>query len=192
MQAPHRGASRHLTILSPEDMNNPLVDNLSVLTSLSYFSSSAFYRLLRWMDEVLSEKEITNFSDWNESLNFGAFLETLSPGLVPEISELYPPKASENICKLVKKTPDHFGVPSVLTAEEFTDPRVDELLIATYLNNFRSVRMLPISSKVTVHCRIKCTLYHGYSIRTNTLTYWCIQITSVDTCHGIVTEFHSL
>ena len=159
-----------------------------MVTSLSYFSSSVFDRLLRWMNEVLSEKEITNFSDWNESLNFGAFLETLSPGLVLEISELYPLKASANICMLVKKTPEHFGVPSVLTAEEFTDTRVDELLIATYLNNFRSVRMLLISSKVIVHCRIKCTLYHGYSIRTNTLTYWCIQTTSVDTSYGIVTE----
>ena len=29
------------TILSPDDMNNPLVDDLSVVTSLSYFYSSA-------------------------------------------------------------------------------------------------------------------------------------------------------
>eukprot|EP00800_Vazella_pourtalesii_P015806 TRINITY_DN434_c0_g1_i9.p1 TRINITY_DN434_c0_g1~~TRINITY_DN434_c0_g1_i9.p1 ORF type:complete len:372 (+),score=94.53 TRINITY_DN434_c0_g1_i9:94-1209(+) len=148
-------AEEHLdipTILSPEDMNNPLVDDLSVMTYLSYFSSSAFDRLLRWINEVLPEKGITNFSsDWNDSLNFGAFLEALSPGLVPEISELDPHKACENIRKLMKKAHDHFGVPSVLTAEEFTDPRVDELLIATYLNNFRSARMVPISSRTATH-----------------------------------------
>ena len=145
-------AEEHLDIpmiLSPEDLNNPLVDDLSVMTYLSYFSSSAFDRLLKWINEVLPDKNITNFSsDWNDSLNFAAFLEALSPGLVPEIAELDPHKACENIRKLMKKAHDHFGVPSVLTSEEFTDPRVDELLIATYLNNFRSARMLPISSKV--------------------------------------------
>ncbi len=52
--------------------------------------------------------------------------------------------------KLMKKAHEQFGVPSVLTPEEFTNPQVDELLIATYLNNFRNAKMLPISNKVTV------------------------------------------
>ena len=47
-------------IVSPADLNNPMIDELSVMTYISYYFGPANERLMKWLQEKLPEKKITN------------------------------------------------------------------------------------------------------------------------------------
>ena len=72
-------------ILTPEDLNNPDVDDLNVMTYISYFCDPANQLLLQWIRKKIPERNIKNLStDWNDGINLGALVETCFPGVCPD------------------------------------------------------------------------------------------------------------
>lgn len=138
-------AEQHLQIpmvLSPEDLNNPEVDDLSVMTYISYFFDPANQQLLQWIRKKIPDRNIQNLStDWNDGINLGALVESCFPGQCPEWQAMEPQNALQNLQKLVKLIKDRLGLECPVSAAELADPNVDELVVATYLSQFRNAKL---------------------------------------------------
>ncbi len=138
-------AEQHLDIpkvLSPEDLNNPNVDDLSVMTYLSYFCDPFNRQLMEWIRRKIPDRNIKNLStEWNDGINLGALVEACFPGICPDWQEMSPTSALQNLDRLLKLNKERLGVECPATAAELADPKVDEIIVATYLSHFRNAKM---------------------------------------------------
>ena len=74
--------------MSPADLNNPMIDELSVMTYISYYFGPANERLMKWLQEKLPEKKITNFTtDWNDGTNLAILMNRIYPDLAADHAE---------------------------------------------------------------------------------------------------------
>jgi len=129
-------------VMDPADLNNPNIDELSVMTYLSYFCSPGNNQLLDWIRKKIPENNIKNLStDWNNGINLGALGEACFPGLCPNWKDLEPTNAIENNERLLQLMKDKLGLECPLSAAELADPKVDELVVATYLSQFRNAKL---------------------------------------------------
>ena len=129
-------------ILSPEDLNNPDVDDLSVMTYLSYFCDPANQLLLQWIRKKIPDRNIKNLStDWNSGINLGALVEACFPGLCPDWESMDPEKAVENNERMIGLIHSNIGLDCPIPAAELSDPQVDELIVATYLYGFKNAKL---------------------------------------------------
>lgn len=158
-------AEQHLSIpkiLSPEDLNNPAVDDLSVMTYLSYFCDPFNRQLLEWIRRKIPERNIKNLStDWNDGVNLGALVEACFPGVCPDWKTMNPAFGLQNLEKLIKLVQDRLGVECPVTAGELADPKVDEIIVATYLSHFRNAKLRASPEEFSLRVP---TLPHGVGI----------------------------
>ena len=139
-------------IISPEDMNNPNVDDLSIMTYLSYFTKVGNKILLMWIQSLLPQQNITNLTtDWNSGINLAALLNAISPGLLPDWREWDPHHGIDNISKCMSVAEQVFGVKSTLKPVEMANPDSDELLIAGYLIAFMIARPVDTTRTITAY-----------------------------------------
>ena len=138
-------AEEHLEIpkvLTPEDLNNPNVDDLSVMTYCSYFCDPFNQVVLEWIRKKIPKRNIKNLStDWNNGINLGALAEACFPGICPDWQEMRPENALENLQRLIKLIKDRLGLECPVSATEIADPKVDEIIVATYLSQFRNAKL---------------------------------------------------
>ena len=131
-------------IMDPEDLNHPNVDEISVMTYISYFCTPANTHLLKWVQEMLPQRNIKNFTtDWNDGINLGYLLEALNPGGFPDCKSLDARNAKDNLDRCMKAANDQLGIKPVLTPAQMADPNVDELNIVTYIARFQNAKPLP-------------------------------------------------
>ena len=129
-------------ILSPEDLNNPDVDDLSVMTYLSYFCDPANQLLLQWIRKKIPERSIKNLStDWNDGINLGALVEACFSGVCPDWDQMDPDQAVENNEKMIGLIKGKLGLECPISAAELANPQVDELVVATYLSGFKNAKL---------------------------------------------------
>ena len=129
-------------VMDPADLNNPNIDELSVMTYLSYFCSPSNDILLDWIRKKIPENNIKNLStDWNNGINLGALGEACFPGLCPDWKEMAPTNAIDNNTKLLQLTKEKLGIECQLSPAELADTKVDELVVATYLSQFRNAKL---------------------------------------------------
>ena len=66
-------AEEHLEIpriMEAENLSSPGIDELSVMTYISYFCKPAINRMLEWVQSKIPDRNITNFKgDWNNGIN---------------------------------------------------------------------------------------------------------------------------
>ena len=130
-------------ILKPEDLRNPDVDKLSVMTYLSYFFEPALKQLLEWFQHKIPQQKITNLStDWNSGINLAALMEACH-GLMPNWKELDPHNNLANIEECVELAKRLLNIECPVAPSVLTDPRVDEIVMATYLSRFKYSSNLP-------------------------------------------------
>ena len=138
-------AEEHLNIpkvLSPEDLHNPDVDDLSVMTYLSYFCDPANQQLLQWIRKKVPHRNIRNLStDWNDGINLGALAEACFSGLCPDWQKMEPTNAIQNNERMIKLIKDRLGIDCHVSASELANPKVDEIVVATYLSKFRNAKL---------------------------------------------------
>ena len=134
-------AEKHLNIpplLDPADLNNPIVDDLSVMTYLSYFTENANEALLRWIQEKIPEQQVENFgTDWNNGIALSALVDAMNPGLLPRYKDLKATQALDNVKRAMAIAEDRMGVDKTLEPSEITDPKVDQTALAAYLMQFQ-------------------------------------------------------
>lgn len=65
-----------------------MIDELSVMTYISYYFGPANERLMKWLQEKLPEKKITNFTtDWNDGTNLAVLINRIYPDLAADHAE---------------------------------------------------------------------------------------------------------
>ena len=118
------------TLISGEDMSNPSVDQLSMMTYLSGFISAFEKILLDWVNRKIPEKDTRNLStDWNS----GDRLTALLNAFIPEYWDKFDANDQENLERLLNKIEGQFPTKYDLHAKQMMDPQVDNLIIGCYL-----------------------------------------------------------
>ena len=138
-------AEQHLDIpkvLSPEDLNNPEVDDLSVMTYLSYFCNPANAQLLQWIRKKIPQQNIKNLkTDWNTGINLAALTKACFPGVCPDWDKMEPANGLQNNEKMIALIKERLGLECMVSAAEISDPKVDEIVVATYLSQLRNAKL---------------------------------------------------
>lgn len=138
------------SIMDPDDLCHPDVDELSVMTYISYFCNPANTHLLKWVQATIPHRDIKNFTtDWNDGINLAHLLEALNPGGFSNCKSLSPQNALDNLTRCMKAADDQLGIKPVLKPAEMADPSVDELNIVTYLSRFQNAKPLPQPQAIT-------------------------------------------
>ena len=132
-------------IISPIDLHQLFVDEMSVMIYISSFCEPAIKKLLVWVQTIISFQEITNFkTDWNNGIKLAALINTLSPGLFPDWKSLDPNQSVENLKRAMAVAKEKLEVEPVLSPEEMADPNVDEIIVVTYLSRFLNTKAIPL------------------------------------------------
>ena len=139
-------------MIEPEDLCDGNVDKQSVMTYISSFCRPANYRLLKWVQSILPDRNITNLStDWQNGVNLACLLDALAPGL------MNPEKVPDDLIKAMEVGEKHFGLNSVLTDSQRASGQVDEITVATYLTHLQR-------KAIAVPCDADTTRYRGHGL----------------------------
>lgn len=126
-------------LLAPDDMANPEVDELSIMTYVSCFNPQLVQNLLYWLRAKIPHRSIENLTlDWNNGVNLAHLVDALAPGSWDNLDTVSPDTAEDNIRKGLKLAYDALGVFPRIKLEEFMNLEVSELQMATYLWQFRN------------------------------------------------------
>ena len=133
-------------VLSPEFFSSPYVDELSMMTYLSYYTqpgSIGEKRTLEYINEAAPGLNVKNFNtDWNDGKTLCRFLEAQCPGIIPDFENIDHKSPLENATTALKVAEEKLGVKAVVTPEEMVNPDVDELSIMAYMLQFRNADKL--------------------------------------------------
>ena len=147
-------ALNHLKIprlIAPEDLSNPHIDDLSVMTYLSYFCEPAKQRLLKWVKRVIPHMRITNFAaNWTDGRAFAALVDACFPGLLPGWHQLEPGNTKENMAVVLPLVKRSLGIKVDFTAAELARGEVEELKIMTFINSVKHGTLLSLPNEVKV------------------------------------------
>ena len=131
-------------IMDPDELAHPDIDELSVMTYLSFFCQPANRHLLEWIRSKIPRQNVTNFTtDWNNGINLACLINALNPGTIPDCEKMDPHDALTNLTKAMHVGEDHLGVKPVIKPTELSDPEVDELNVVTYLSRFQYAKAIP-------------------------------------------------
>ncbi|WP_411022954.1 hypothetical protein, partial [Salmonella sp. s51228] len=130
-------AEKHLKVpqvLFPADMNNPMVDELSVMTYLSFFFGPANERLVQWLKQKLPEKKISNLNtDWNDGTSLALLINRCYADLITDHATYLPANPVDNLKRVFQVGDDNLGISCLISAKEFSAPDLDEIVAACYL-----------------------------------------------------------
>jgi filamin len=99
-------------------------------------------RLLNWIQNKVPDVPINNFTtDWNNGRAIGALVDACAPGLCPDWERWKPENALQNATEAMKIAEQYLNVPQLVTPEEMTNPKVDELSMMTYLSQFPNAKL---------------------------------------------------
>lgn len=149
-----RIAHNHLKIpklIASEDLSDPHIDELSVMTYLSYYCDPAKAKLLRWVKKVIPQMGITNFStDWVDGRAFGAILDVCFPGLFPEWRQMEKGKTQENMAQILPLAKKRLGIEADFTAGELAKGGVEEVKIMTFINLIQKGELKSLPNEIIV------------------------------------------
>ena len=131
-------------ILEAAALSNPDVDELSVMTYISYFCKPANENLMRWLRETLPDRNITNLTtDWNSGINLAYLVDAVGSGILPKCRQMDPADAIENLVQAMHVAEEHLQVKPFIKASLMADPTVDELNVAIYLSQLQGSKLVP-------------------------------------------------
>lgn len=131
------------SIISPEDFSNPEVDDLSVMTYLSYFVRYFMRILLQWIRQRVTFRVIDNLdSDWCDGLCLTALCNSIKPGMLEDIDMLDPEDGLKNIRFAMVAAERELGIPitHVQPADMANVEETDDILNCIYLASFMTAR----------------------------------------------------
>nr|WAW84871.1 filamin-like 1 [Halisarca dujardinii] len=139
-------------IINPEDLTNPNVDDLSVMTYLSYFIKIGNNVLLMWLQSLLPDRNITNLtSDWSDGISLAYLLNAISPGLISNLQEWDRHQAVENITRCMTLAEQVFSIKSAMSPSQMANPNIDELSVSSYLCFFMNCRPVDNTRSITAY-----------------------------------------
>ena len=145
-------AKNHLKIpqiLAPEDICNLNVDEISMMTYLSYFCDPAANKLLKWVQKTIPHMNIKNLStDWNDGLALAALLDAQFPGVFPDASQLQSHDAFRTIQRCLEICEAKMGIKPVITEKEIMDHAVDELMMMALLCSIKNGTLIALPDEI--------------------------------------------
>ena len=124
-------------IISVHDMVDPEVDELSMMTYLSYFIKLCIKKIREWAQSLIPHVPIKNMStDWCSGINLTALINIIRPGILPDWTVLDEERGVDNITKAIGMAEYSLGIEPSLTAEEMACSTIDEMSVAEYLAPF--------------------------------------------------------
>lgn len=138
-------------IISPEDLSSGAVDDLSVMTYLSYFVEPFRVKLLKWAQKMLPQFNISGFSnDWYSGRAFGSLLRACFPSVFVNWAHLDENSDLEYISELFKTVKRKLGITPPFQAADLASGKVEELQVMTMVMLIRSSDLIPLSDEVTI------------------------------------------
>jgi inorganic pyrophosphatase/exopolyphosphatase len=102
---------------------------------------SAKQALLKWVQSMIPEQDIKNFtSDWNSGIAVAALVEAIGPGLCPEYQRMSTSTPLENAQLAMGRAEEWLEVPQILTPSDIINSKIDELSVMTYISYFRDAK----------------------------------------------------
>ena len=133
-------------IISPEMLANGEIDELSMMTYLSYFVKPASKSVLKVVNELLPKHKVDNLTnDWNNGIMFAALLEALFPGSFPKWKDLSHSTNQQNLKKVFEVAHFYCEIESPISPKQMASSNVDELSVMTFILRmlYASYRILP-------------------------------------------------
>ena len=138
-------------IISPEDLSSGNVDDLSVMTYLSYFVEPSRSKLLKVVQKMLPLFNISGFADdWYDGRAFGAMIKSCFPSVFINWAQLQMGSDQEYIDELFKTAKRKLNITPPFEAGDLADGKVEELQIMTMIMLIRNGNLVPLSDEVTV------------------------------------------
>ncbi|XP_071960426.1 filamin-A-like [Antedon mediterranea] len=122
------------------------------LEDITEQESTRNQQLLNWVKDKIEKPTINNLTtDWNDGCAVHALVDAHAPGLCPKLKDDNEnSEVVEHLRKIMQLADDWLGVTQVLTPEELTDSKIDELSMMTYLSGFLGAKLkegAPIETK---------------------------------------------
>ena len=147
-------AFNHLKIpklISADDLSKSTIDELSIITYLSYFCDPARAKLLKWIRKVLPQFGISNFlTDWRDGRAFVAFIEKRFPGILPQSASFEKENALQNIQIILDIVKRKLGITANFTAKKLSNGEVEELQVMTLIMRIRDGNLLSLHDEIIV------------------------------------------
>lgn len=138
-------------IISPDDLSSGAVDELSVMTYLSYFVEPFRAKLLKWVQKTLPQFNLTGFSkDWYNGKAFTTLARMSFPSIVINWGQLDANSDEDYTRMLFETLKKKLGILLPFDAADLTCGRVEEMQIMTMIMLVRSGELVPLSDEVTV------------------------------------------
>ena len=149
-----RLAEAHLKvprIIEPEHLASGHIDELSMITYLSYFVEPAQAKLKKWVKRALPHASITNFtSNWFDGVHFLALMNICFPGSLPKFTKMTKQDANQNVsvfyetCKTKLRFEPHYS------NEDLVAGKVDELQVMTTILQVQNGKLQSMPEAVVV------------------------------------------
>lgn len=145
-------AKNHLKIpqiLAPEDICNLNIDEISMMTYLSYFCDPAANKLIKWVQKMIPHMNIKNLStDWNDGRALAALLDARFPGVFPDAAQLQSYDAMTTIKRCLEICTERMGIQPVITEKEIMDPNIDELIMMAFLSSIKNGTLVALPDEI--------------------------------------------
>ncbi len=138
-------------IISPDDLASGVVDELSVMTYLSYFVEPFQAKLLKSVQKMLPQFNIKGFSsDWYNGRAFGALMTACFPELYINWSQFDPNSPKEYVEELLGLLKRTMGIKAPFQAADLVNGKVEELQVMTLVMLMRDGNLVPLPDEVAI------------------------------------------
>ena len=129
-------------IISADDMADPEVDELSMMTYLSYFIKLCIKKICEWAQSLVPHRTIRNMSsDWCSGVHLTAVINVIRPGILPDWAVLDEERGINNITKAMGMAEYSLGIEPSLTPSDMASSSIDDMSVAEYLAPFMLVEI---------------------------------------------------
>ena len=148
-------AHDHLKIpklISADDLSSSQINEMSIMTYLSYFVEPAKSRLLKWLKKQVPQMSISNFTnDWADGRAFTFLVESRFPGILQSLGEMRGRERVDIVQEVFDVCKKRLGVEPPFKAGQLAKVEVEELQVMTYILRIRTAQLkaLPDEIKIT-------------------------------------------
>ena len=137
------------SIISPDNLHSKDVDELSVMTYLSYFYRLWVKKLLQWIQSMIPYRNVQNLgTEWCNGVNLVALCNAINPGMLPEWNTLDPHQGVNNIKMAMEGAQNTLSIQPLFAAAQMANPEPDEMGNSIYLARFMYARAKAIPDSV--------------------------------------------
>lgn len=138
-------------IVSADDLSSGNVDELSMMTYISYFVEPARMKLLKWVRKALPRMGITNFtSDWFDGKAFSALVNSSFPGMLSQWMKITSENSLESITEFYKVCEKKLGIQPYFSNMDLISGKVEEMEIMTLIMLIRNSELKSLPEEVVV------------------------------------------